>query len=169
MSNTITDVLSTDEGQTTFIWHPNKIIENLKAFQVYGFCLDRGGKVCLVRDKDEKRFTLPGGHIEDGETAEEALKREFIEEAQFTPINIKILGSLEIKVVDKNLEVVDHHQQVRFVCIVGDVTEFVPQKDDWETVERIFVDHKKLPDYIEWIAYPTGKAQFADFLKHLDR
>ena len=169
MNDPIKDIIKTDSGEITFLWHSGKTINDLKPFQIYGFCLNDDGKVCLVKDKEETRFTLPGGHIDAGETAERALIREFEEEAQFQPGNVELLGTLEVKVVDKNSQVTDHHQQVRFICKVHNVPEFVPGKDGWKTEERIFVDPNKLPEYIDWLSYPTGKAQFEDFLKYLDK
>ncbi|MBP8591394.1 NUDIX hydrolase [Candidatus Shapirobacteria bacterium] len=169
MNNTVVDTIKTNDSEVIFLWHPGKTIDNLKSFQVYGFCLNDKGKVCLVKDKKETRFTLPGGHVDDEETAKEALIREFEGEAQFIPENIELLGSLEVKVVGKDSQVIDHHQQVRFVCKIHNIPNFVAGKDGWETEERIFVDPNKLPDYIDWLSYPTGKAQFEDFLKYLDK
>lgn len=169
MNNIVRDTVKNKDGSIYFTWHPGRILGDVKSFQVYGFCLNREGKVCLVRDKDETRFTLPGGHVDGKETPEEALKREFQEEAQFVPENIKVLGTLEVEVKDGDGVTSDHHQQVRFVCFVKEIPEFVEVKDGWETAERIFIDPQDLPKYIDWIAYPTGKAQFEEFLKILDK
>ena len=52
--------IKTAKGKVTYIWHENKILEKIPCWQVYGFCLMPDKKVPLVRDKGEKRFTLPG-------------------------------------------------------------------------------------------------------------
>jgi len=169
MSNTVIDTIKNGDSEITFLWHPGKMVDNLISFQVYGFCINDDGKVCLVKDKEETRFTLPGGHVDAGETAKQALIREFEEEAQFQPENVELLGALEVKVVDKDSQLTDHHQQVRFICKIHNIPDFVAGKDGWETEERIFVDPNKLPDYIDWLSYPTGKAQFKEFLKYLDK
>lgn len=88
---------------------------------------------------------------------------------QFEPQDIELLGSLEVNVKDKSGKTTDHHQQVRFVCKTDDPGKFVPEKDGWETVERIFVDPKELPNYIDWLQYPTGKIQYQEFLMTLER
>jgi ADP-ribose pyrophosphatase YjhB (NUDIX family) len=50
------------------------------------------GQVLLAKsDKWQNRFTLPGGHIELGETAEQALKREIKEEVGLEIEPIKFL------------------------------------------------------------------------------
>lgn len=165
MNDPIKDIVKTNDSEVIFLWHSGKTVSDLGSSQVYGFCLNNDGEVCLVRDKGEIRFTLPGGHINTGETAEQALIREFEEEAQFHPEEIKLLGALEVKVVDKNSQLIDHHQQVRFICKVSNVSDFTPGKDGWEIEERIFVDPNKLPEYIEWMSHPTGRAQLEDFLK----
>lgn len=164
-----TDNVKIGDDDVTFTWYPKKLISYLKPFQIYGFCLNDEGKVCLVKDEGEERYTLPGGRVDPGESAEEALVRECQEEAQFTPKNINLIGSLEVLVVDKNGKTKDRHQQVRYICNTGEYGDFIPKKDGWETVERIFVEPKRLPDYVDWLSYPTGKAQYEDFLKYLDK
>ena len=42
--------------------------------------LVRNGKLLVQRDKDGAEYALPGGHIKIGETLEDGLKREYLEE-----------------------------------------------------------------------------------------
>lgn len=42
--------------------------------------LIRDGKILVQRDKNGTEYALPGGHVQVGETTENALKREFQEE-----------------------------------------------------------------------------------------
>jgi len=59
---------------------------------VGGLILNDSGQVLLAKSsKWKNRFTLPGGHIELGETIEEALKREIREEVG---LEIKPIRSL---------------------------------------------------------------------------
>ena len=42
--------------------------------------LEQGGRLLLQRDRSDRLWALPGGGVELGESAETALRREFIEE-----------------------------------------------------------------------------------------
>jgi len=59
--------------------------------------LSRNGTVLLARRSSERkvhpdRWSLPGGHIEDGEDAETAMRRELIEEIGVTPDRWQFAG-----------------------------------------------------------------------------
>ncbi|MEK7072019.1 MAG: NUDIX hydrolase [Patescibacteria group bacterium] len=166
MEDLIQNEVVSDNGATIYIWHENRILENLPVWQVYGFCLMSNGTIPLVRDKNEKRFTFPGGRVDEGENPEEALIREFVEEVQFQPEKIKPLGSLEVIVKDINGNVINHHQQIRFICYADEAGEFIPYKNNFEVEERIFVKPEKLIDYISWLKSVTGQAQYQSFLKN---
>ena len=72
------------------------------------------GKVLLIKSHKWKgKYTIPGGHIELGETIEEALKREIKEET--------------------SLDIYD----IEFVC----VQEFIFEDTFWKKKHFIFLDH----------------------------
>lgn len=52
---------------------------------VRGAAIDPAGRVCLVRHTYVAGWHLPGGGVEPGETAHEAMLREFREEAEIRP------------------------------------------------------------------------------------
>ena len=45
-----------------------------------GLAVVQDGGLLMVRNKDSRFWSIPGGHIEDGETPREALERELKEE-----------------------------------------------------------------------------------------
>jgi 8-oxo-dGTP pyrophosphatase MutT (NUDIX family) len=164
----LTEVKEKDNKKVTYIWHPGIIPEGVPVQQVYGFCSTTENLVALAREKDDTRFTPPGGGSEEGETAVQTLMREFMEEVQFTPIDIKLLGSLEVINPNAEEEIQKHNLQVRFVCKVGQLEKFVPLQDG-ETEQRIFVHYKDLPEYIGFInKYTSGKIQYDMYCDYLE-
>lgn len=164
----LTEVKEKGDGKITYIWHPGVIPENIPVQQVYGFCTAGDNLVALVREKDDARFTPPGGGVETGETALEALNREFMEEAQFFPEDIKLLGSLEVINPQATEEIQKHNLQVRFACKVGKLEAFIPMRDN-ETEQRIFVYYKDLPTYIGYIEkYTSGKIQYDMYCDYIE-
>ncbi len=52
----------------------------------------RGDEVMVVRDSEDSFHVVPGGRLEQGETPEEALRREVLEETGWTLSEIAYLG-----------------------------------------------------------------------------
>jgi|GEM_PF-4724999 len=144
---------------TTFTWHNHKR-PNLPVHQVYGFCFTTGNNVLMVRDKGEKRLSLVGGRLEEGETAEQAMIREAKEEANIELVDVKLLGYLEVEVKNEN-GFVAHHMQARFVAKVKNPVDIKASNEIEETKE---VDQSELINYIGWLKYDTGREIYADML-----
>ena len=164
----LTETKSKDGNTIKYIWHPGVIPESIPVQQVYGFCSTDDNLVTLVREKGDIRFTPPGGGSEKDETAVETLLREFDEEAQFIPKDIKLLGSLEVVNPGAEEEIQKHNLQVRFACKIGKLENFVPLRDN-ETEERIFVYYKDLPLYVGFInKYTSGRIQYDMYRDYLE-
>lgn len=54
-----------------------------------------GDRILVCRAKNEGYYFFPGGHLEFGEKAEDALRREINEEIGLIPKNIKFIGISE--------------------------------------------------------------------------
>lgn len=166
MANIISETVIRNGKKVEFIWHPREILENVILHQVYGFLVTKDNLAVLVRDKEEKRFTLPGGKIEKGEMAHDAFIRECIEEAQIQPHNPLLLGSLEYINPSGKDDEDKHHQEIRYFSIADNFKKFEPLKNGFETEERFFVYYENLPDYVPWLSKSeTGKAQYNDLVK----
>lgn len=61
---------------------------------VRGACVS-ASRVLLCRQRGLSRSFLPGGHVESGEGAEEALRREFREELGVSLQSVRFLGVVE--------------------------------------------------------------------------
>ena len=66
--------------------------------RVYAVAFVSAHELLLVseEDPDNSHLYLPGGGVEEGETAEEALARELIEEADATIVAKELLGSQRV-------------------------------------------------------------------------
>lgn len=74
----------------------------------------RDGKVLLVHHKKQNMWLPVGGHIEQNELPDEAVKREFLEE---TGLEIEILGEKDRRGKNEGVEILHtpHHVQLEFI------------------------------------------------------
>ena len=64
---------------------------------VHGLCF-LGDKILMVNDRDNRWWNIPGGHVEEDESLEEALRRELQEEAAASLAIIKLIGYYHIHI-----------------------------------------------------------------------
>lgn len=106
------------------------------------------GKVEILLIQDAKdRWTIPKGHIEEGETAQETARREIGEEAGLHQVDILCwLGKIHFRYrrVDK---LVLMTTQIYLVRAKGDTNDI--QKEDWMNGIKWFSFHEAL-DVIEY-------------------
>ncbi len=124
--------------------------------------MQRGSKVLMIRRKNapfEGRLALPGGYVDEGETAEDAARREVMEETSLEIEPIEILGVYSDPARDPR----SHTLTVVFVAIIvggderaGDDAaglEWVELADVPKMKDRIAFDHARiLADYQKWKA-----------------
>jgi 8-oxo-dGTP diphosphatase len=120
--------------------------------------LQRDSKVLMVRrrkDPFKDRLALPGGFVNEGETVEEAMKREAIEETSLEVEPIDILGVYS----DPKRDPRRHILSVVFIGIIVGGSE--KAGDDAASIEwvkisdiqqqQIAFDHAQiLHDYLQW-------------------
>jgi 8-oxo-dGTP pyrophosphatase MutT (NUDIX family) len=108
---------------------------------------EKGGVEILLIQDAKDRWTIPKGHIEEGETAQQTARREIGEEAGLK--NVDVLGWLgkihfRYRRVDK---LVLMTTQIYLVRAKGDTNAI--QKEDWMNDIRWFTFHDAL-DEIEY-------------------
>ncbi len=67
----------------------------------------RNNKILVCKRKDKDYYFLPGGHVEFGETAKEAIIREIKEERGRTLKNVSFIGIVENNYEE---EFIEHHE-----------------------------------------------------------
>jgi 8-oxo-dGTP pyrophosphatase MutT (NUDIX family) len=90
---------------------------------VFGVGVMVDGRIVLTRN--HRGWELPGGHIEPGESIEQALIRESLEEGGFEPVNPQLFGFR--KVIAAQPVANDHHGG--FYPLVSYIPHFVATVD----------------------------------------
>lgn len=112
---------------------------------VHAFCF-AGDQIVIVYSEGKGYWTPPGGGVESGETAEEAIVREVLEETNMRVLKQRVIGYQEVS---------EPHRltvQVRAVCIVEPVGPFVTDADssDDEGVTEIkCIDPTDIKQYFD--------------------
>lgn len=95
----------------------------------------KDGKILLVKEREEKRLETPGGRIKHGESIENALKREFLEETGY-----------DIEIV-KPIHVYNRYDYVFVIFLVKlkkKITEPLP-----DVVEMRWLSKKETKEFLE--------------------
>lgn len=110
----------------------------------------KDGKVLLIHRKNEKEFyVFPGGGVEEGETVEQAILRELMEE---TSITVRINKILEHKIYD------DRTENYAYLCdyisgephLAENSPEKIEMKDGVEYYNPVWIDIKDLENLTVW-------------------
>lgn len=112
----------------------------LQAVHAYCFYDD---KIVLVHHA--KSGLVPvGGHIEEGETPEQTVVREVLEETNMKVLAQKMIGYIDIHEPDRVI------RQTRSVCLVEPYGDFVSDPDNGEVSEIKLIDPVDYKQYFDW-------------------
>lgn len=133
-------------------WFEGEILpehSNIEIRQVSAW-LHKGSEFVVI-SKDEKKWTIPGGHPEKGETTRESLNREIMEESgiDISNLDVKQLGYYYI--VESNEGVQETILQLRFIVDLGDmdISNAKPSEHDKVDFSKL-VPVSDIPNYVKW-------------------
>jgi len=151
--------------QVTMTWMPDNELRKYEPInQVYGIVFNDKGEILIARESSDGKWQLPGGKPEKGETIEETLKRELLEEVDVKAGEIHPLGAQKTEMPgNPNKNEGDIFYQIRCVVELGELLPQTPDPDRGNVWERIFVPAERITDYIKW--GEVGNAMFADAIK----
>ncbi|WP_442599691.1 NUDIX domain-containing protein [Neobacillus sp. D3-1R] len=125
-------------------WLPDFFPDISKVTSVHGPCFDKN-KVLLVQING-RGFNFPGGHVDSGETPEEAFHREVYEEGYVKGI-AHFLGSIEVSHEDNpDFDPNGKYPLIGYQLFYRlDITECFPFQRSDEANTRIWVEPSEVP------------------------
>lgn len=167
-----------DGSEVRFTWTSgNDVNQYVPYSQCYGVCFNQKGEVLIQRRGEGYGWSLPGGTVEEGESAVETLEREFIEEVDTKIKNIILLGGQKVEVLGGEVKEIKRNAnntyQLRFYCEVDELLPQTPDPDNDEIRERLFVPIDTITQYFDWKEtgneiFSLAKELFQKFHYHAD-
>ena len=132
--------------------------------QIYGIIFNDKGEILVSRETPDSKWQISGGKPEKGETNEEAVRRELLEEVDVKAGTVYSLGAQRTEIPNNpNKNEGDLFYQLRYVVELGELLPQTPDPDRGNVWERMFVPAEKITEYIKW--GEVGNAMFDDAIK----
>lgn len=140
-------------------WIKTRDVEKYQPItQVYGVVFNEQDEILICREKETGEWQISGGHPEEGESVNQTLERELLEEVDVMVKDIIPLGTQRISFPDNPEKPIIY--QVR--CIAA-LTELLPQTPDpanGNVWQRKFVPVSEITQFVQWGI--TGNAMFGN-------
>ena len=119
--------------------------------QVYSFILNDNKTQLLIAKHRKGPYTLPGGHVEKGETLIQTLIREIKEETNKEIFEDEIIPFFYQKTFRKKLnsDWEKDEIQVRYITFVKNNDKFISDPDG-DIVENEWINIEDLEKYLDW-------------------
>lgn len=132
--------------------------------QVYGVVFNEKGEILIARETSDSKWQIPGGRPEKGESIEEIIARELLEEVDVKAGKIYPLGVQKIEMPgNANKKEGDTFYQARCVIELDELLAQTIDPDKGHVWGRMFVPAEKVTEYVKWGI--TGEAMFTDAIK----
>jgi len=148
--------LRTEDLIENFLVHPGYATPKVDIRSV----VLKDGNLLLVQEKQDRRWSLPGGWADVGDRPSEVAIREVREECGLIVKPLKVLGIYDANRIGHSLEFY-HAYKIIFMC---EYLEGTPQPSD-ETLAAAYFDIDQLPA----LSYHrTNNRHIADIKKHIN-
>jgi ADP-ribose pyrophosphatase YjhB (NUDIX family) len=118
-------------------------VKDREIHSVHAYCF-YGDKLVVVYSDKKGYWTPPGGGVEVGESASDAVVREVKEETNMKVLKQRFVGFQEIVEPGRIVN------QTRSVCIVEPYGPFVEDPDSGEITKIELIDPKDYKKYFDW-------------------
>ncbi|QDU92897.1 NUDIX hydrolase [Lignipirellula cremea] len=133
---------------------------------VGGILADRRGQILLIergRDPGRGKLGIPGGFVDAGETAEEALQREVLEEVNLQVLGMEYLASFPNSYTYKGLTTAV--TDIFFTCEVESFDPIAAEKTEVAAWRFCLPD----PSILDQMAFVSNRRAIESFLQHRRR
>jgi 8-oxo-dGTP pyrophosphatase MutT (NUDIX family) len=166
-----TSLFEGDFGRFLLTWIECADRQQLEQYQpwtqAYGVCFNNAGEILIIDERGNGSWKIPGGTPEPGETPEQTLARELMEEADVELGEVIPLGVQQVQQLFPDQEPGSPHYQWRFT---GRISVLHPQTPDPATGKmypRKFVPADQINKTVQW--GETGAAIFAAAIRRMKK
>ena len=135
--------------------------------QVYAVCFNTHNDILVIDDSGQGLWKIPGGTPEAGETPEQTLARELLEEADVALAEMLPIGVQRVEAFFPNKNHPNVYHQWRFTGRIVKILSQTPDPATGNIHARKFIPLNKVNDVVNW--GDPGKAMFRAAIAFLDQ